>query len=69
LAEREQGFEVAGQIRVLTLILHPNDDQMVPYQNSLDMAAKIPGARRKFTKAGKSHIAHTLLSVLSVSPP
>ncbi len=47
LAEREQGFEVAGQIRVPTLILHPKDDQMVPFQNSLDLAAEIPGARLK----------------------
>ncbi len=47
LAEREQGFEVAGQIRAPTLILHPKDDQMVPFQNSLDLAAEIPGARLK----------------------
>ena len=47
LAEREQGFEVAGQIRVPTLVLHPKDDQMVPFQNSLDLAAEIPGARLK----------------------
>ncbi len=47
LAEREQGFEVAGQIRVPTLILHRKDDQMVPFQNSLDLAAEIPGARLK----------------------
>ena len=47
LAEREQGFEVAGQIRVPTLILHPKDDQIVPFQNSLDLAAEIPGARLK----------------------
>jgi pimeloyl-ACP methyl ester carboxylesterase len=47
LDEREQGFEVAGQIRVPTLILHPKDDQMVPFQNSLDLAAEIPGARLK----------------------
>ncbi len=47
LAEREQGFEFAGQIHVPTLILHPKDDQMVPFQNSLDLAAEIPGARLK----------------------
>jgi pimeloyl-ACP methyl ester carboxylesterase len=47
LDEREQGFEVAGQIRVPTLILHPKDDQIVPFQNSLDLAAEIPGARLK----------------------
>jgi pimeloyl-ACP methyl ester carboxylesterase len=47
LAEREQGFEVAGQIRAPTLILHPKDDQIVPFQNSLDLAAEIPGARLK----------------------
>ena len=47
LAEREQGFEVAGQIRVPTLILHRKDDQMVGFQNSLDLAAEIPGARLK----------------------
>lgn len=47
LAEREQGFEVAGQIRVPTLVLHPKDDQMVPFQNSLDLVAEIPGARLK----------------------
>ena len=46
-AEREQGFEVAGQIRVPTLILHRKDDQMVSFQNSLDLAAEIPGARLK----------------------
>ena len=47
LNEREQGFEVAGQISVPTLILHPKDDQIVPFQNSLDLAAEIPGARLK----------------------
>jgi len=47
LAEGEQGFEVAGQIRVPTLILHRKDDQIVPFQNSLDLAAEIPGARFK----------------------
>jgi pimeloyl-ACP methyl ester carboxylesterase len=47
LAEREQGFEVAGKIRAPTLILHPRDDQIVPFQNSLDLAAEIPGARLK----------------------
>jgi pimeloyl-ACP methyl ester carboxylesterase len=47
LAEREQGFEIAGQIRLPTLILHPKDDQIVPFQNSLDLAAEIPGARLK----------------------
>ncbi len=47
LAEREQGFEVAGQIRAPTLILHAKDDQIVPFQNSLDLAAEIPGARLK----------------------
>jgi pimeloyl-ACP methyl ester carboxylesterase len=47
LDEREQGFEVAGQIRAPTLILHPKDDQIVPFQNSLDLAAEIPGARLK----------------------
>jgi pimeloyl-ACP methyl ester carboxylesterase len=45
LAERELGFEIAGQIRLPTLILHPKDDQIVPFQNSLDLAAEIPGAR------------------------
>ncbi|MFB3106941.1 MAG: alpha/beta fold hydrolase, partial [Pseudomonadales bacterium] len=45
--EREHGFEVAGQIRVPTLILHAKDDQIVPFQNSVDLAAEIPGARLK----------------------
>jgi pimeloyl-ACP methyl ester carboxylesterase len=47
LAERENGFEVAGQIRTPTLILHRKDDQIVPFQNSRDLAAEIPGARLK----------------------
>ena len=47
LAEREQGFEEAGKIRAPTLILHPKDDQIVPFQNSVDLAAEIPGARLK----------------------
>ncbi|TDJ26743.1 MAG: alpha/beta hydrolase [Gammaproteobacteria bacterium] len=45
--EREHGFEVAGQIRIPTLILHAKDDQIVPFQNSVDLAAEIPGARLK----------------------
>ena len=45
--EREQGYEVARQVRAPTLILHPKDDQMVPFQNSVDLAAEIPGARLK----------------------
>ena len=47
LAERQQGFEVAGEVCVPTLLLHPKDDQIVPFQNSLDLAAEIPGARLK----------------------
>ncbi len=47
LGEQNQGFEVAGQIRVPTLILHAKDDQIVPFQFSLDLAAEIPGARLK----------------------
>ncbi len=47
LAERENGFELAAQVSAPTLILHPKDDQMVPFQNSLDLAAEIPGARFK----------------------
>ncbi len=47
MAEHNQGFEVAGQIRVPTLILHAKDDQIVPFQFSLDLAAEIPGARLK----------------------
>jgi len=44
---RETGFEVAAQVSVPTLLLHARDDQMCPFQNSLDLAAEIPGARLK----------------------
>jgi len=44
-AEPLQGFELAAQLRVPTLILHPREDRIVPFQNSLDLAAEIPGAR------------------------
>jgi pimeloyl-ACP methyl ester carboxylesterase len=44
---RETGFEVAAQVTMPTLLLHPRDDQMCPFQNSLDLAAEIPGARLK----------------------
>lgn len=47
LFESKHGFEVAGQIRAPTLILHAKDDQIVPFQFSLDLASEIPGARLK----------------------
>jgi len=43
----ETGFEVANQVSMPTLLLHPRDDQICPFQNSLDLAAEIPGARLK----------------------
>jgi pimeloyl-ACP methyl ester carboxylesterase len=54
LAEAEQGFEYAGEVQVPTLICHPKDDQMVPFQNSIDLATEIPGARLK-PLAGDCH--------------
>ena len=47
LGEREQGFELAAQVHVPTLIIHPKEDEMVPFRNSLNLAAEIPGARLK----------------------
>ena len=44
---RETAFEVAAQVGVPTLLLHPRDDQICQFQNSLDLAAEIPGARLK----------------------
>jgi pimeloyl-ACP methyl ester carboxylesterase len=44
---KETGFEVAAQVSTPTLLLHPRDDQMCQFQNSLDLAAEIPGARLK----------------------
>lgn len=38
-------FELAAQIQTPTLLLHPRDDQICDFQNSLDLAAEIPGAR------------------------
>lgn len=54
LAERDQGFELAQQLAVPTLILHPKDDQMCPYESSLDLASVIPGAKLK-TLDGDCH--------------
>ncbi len=54
LAETEHGFEYAGEVHVPTLICHPKDDQMVPFQNSIDLATEIPGARLK-PLAGDCH--------------
>ena len=45
LFETETGFEVASKIRVPTLIFHAKDDQITPFQASVDLAAEIPGAR------------------------
>ena len=42
---KNMGFEVAAQVSMPTLLLHPRDDQICPFQNSLDLAAEIPGAR------------------------
>jgi pimeloyl-ACP methyl ester carboxylesterase len=47
LMTRKMGFEVAAQVSVPTLLLHPRDDQICPFQNSLDLAAEIPRARLK----------------------
>ena len=47
LFTREMGFELAAQVSLPTLLLHPRDDQMCSFQNSLDLAAEIPGARLK----------------------
>ncbi len=41
LMERDQGFDLARQISIPTLILHAEDDQMIPFQNSLNLAAEI----------------------------
>jgi pimeloyl-ACP methyl ester carboxylesterase len=41
----KMGFEVAAQVSMPTLLLHPRDDQMCDFQNSLDLAAEIPDAR------------------------
>lgn len=47
LLERDQSFSLAKQINIPTLILHAEDDQMVPFQNSLDLAAEIRDAQLK----------------------
>jgi pimeloyl-ACP methyl ester carboxylesterase len=44
---KEMGFEDAAKVSMPTLLLHPRDDQICPFQNSLDLAAEIPGARLK----------------------
>ena len=44
LAERDQGFEVAAQLGVPTLVAHKKNDQMTPFQCGRDLAAQIPGA-------------------------
>ena len=47
LTEHDESFNLANQIHIPTLILHAEDDQIVPFQNSLDLAAEIPGAQLK----------------------
>lgn len=44
LAEMDQGFEVAAQLSVPTLVTHKKDDQMTPFHCGRDLAAQIPGA-------------------------
>lgn len=47
LIGNQMDFEVAAQVSMPTLLLHARDDQICPFQNSLDLAAEIPGARLK----------------------
>ena len=47
LGELDQAFEVAHQVSVPTLILHPEEDRMVEFSCSVQLAAEIPGARFK----------------------
>jgi pimeloyl-ACP methyl ester carboxylesterase len=54
LAETDQGFELAQDIRVPTLVIHPEHDQVAQFQWSRDLAAEIPGARFK-PLVGDSH--------------
>jgi pimeloyl-ACP methyl ester carboxylesterase len=44
IAEKDQGFEMAAQISVPTLVMHKKNDQMTPFQWGRDLAAQIPGA-------------------------
>jgi pimeloyl-ACP methyl ester carboxylesterase len=45
LGEQLNGFEVASQINVPTLVLHPREDQMCPFSWGQALAAEIPNAR------------------------
>jgi pimeloyl-ACP methyl ester carboxylesterase len=47
LAEPGHGFEIASQLTLPTLILHAKKDQIVPYENGLDLASEIPTAQFK----------------------
>ena len=40
----DSGFLAASDVRAQTLLMHNEDDQMVPFQNSVNLASEIPGA-------------------------
>jgi pimeloyl-ACP methyl ester carboxylesterase len=45
LGESQNGFELAGQLTVPTLVLHAREDQMCPFSWGQALAAEIPNAR------------------------
>jgi pimeloyl-ACP methyl ester carboxylesterase len=47
MMESETGFEMASQIKVPTLLMHPKGDHICSFQASVELAAEIPGARLK----------------------